>query len=207
MCDRIFLMSRSNPGTDRPYHHGHLRESLLAAALDLLAEKPSGEISLREVAKVAGVSHAAPYHHFDSRTSLLKALGTECMREFVGRQRDAVEVAGSGRDALRDQGVAYVRFAAEKPHAFDLIFDSSICPPGDPAPGTGELIRENEELLASTVAWAQRDGLFAGENTESVADAMWGTVHGLAHLVTEGHLGLDAAVTSIGAVAGGGAKG
>lgn len=197
-------MSRSEEsGAGRPYHHGHLRESLLAAALDLLKSTPPADISLRAVAKEAGVSHAAPYHHFANRTALMEALGTACMERFVARQREAVAAASSGRDALRDQGIAYVRYAAEEPHAFALIFDPTFCPPGNPGPGTAGLVKENLAMLASSVARAQGEGLFVGSDTAEVSTAMWGTVHGLAHLVTEGHLGLDAAVTSLGAVTGG----
>ena len=112
-------MSTSN----RPYHHGRLRESLLDAGFELLRDTPVSELSLRAVAKQAEVSHAAPYHHFANRTALLEALGTECMERFVGRQRTAAENADSGRRSLRDLGIAYVRFAAEEPHAFELIFD------------------------------------------------------------------------------------
>ncbi|HCT13425.1 MAG TPA: hypothetical protein DIW82_01160 [Corynebacterium nuruki] len=123
------------------------------------------------------------------------ALGVACMERFVDRQRAAVAAASNGRDALRDQGIAYVRYAAEEPHAFELIFDPTICPPGNPGPGTAELVKENLAMLASCVARAQEEGLFAGSDTAEVSTAMWGTVHGLAHLVNEGHLDLDAAVT------------
>lgn len=207
MSARIFPVSRSEQnGADRPYHHGHLRESLLTAALDLLKDNPPSAISLRSVAKEAGVSHAAPYHHFANRTALMEALGVACMERFVACQQEAVAAASSGRDALRDQGIAYVRYAAEDPHAFALIFDPAFCPPGNPGPGTAELVQENLTMLASSVTRAQEEGLFVGSDTAEVSTAMWGTMHGLAHLVNEGHLDLDTAITSLGAVTGGGTK-
>lgn len=192
----------SGPGA-RSYHHGNLRAALLDSAFALLTDTPPGSLSLRAVARHAQVSHSAPYHYFADRTALLEALGTECMVRFVEAQEAAVAAAGSGIARLRAQGLAYVDFAADNPHAFQLIYDPAICTPGDPTPERAVQIERIETLLGSCVAAAQAEGMFAGADTAELAVGMWGTVHGLARLLIEGHLDRAAASAAITAVASG----
>lgn len=167
----------------------------------MLASTPPSSLSLRAVAREAGVSHTAPYHYFSDRTALLEALGTECMVRFVEEQRDASD-AESGPDRIVAQGLAYVRFAHSNPHAFALIFDPAYCDPRDPSPERAVLITANEVLLHDNVRQAQAAGAYSEADTEDIAVALWGTVHGLARLVLEGHMGLDVAESAIRAVGG-----
>ena len=188
---RIFLVSSSSVKTvesTRPYHHGNLRQALLDGAFGLLAERPAAQLSLREVARAAGVSHAAPYHYFPDRDSLLKAVGTEAMRRFLQAQQTAVEGAPGALERLVALGLAYVRFAAEEPNAFALVFDAQLCPPGAPNEETAPLIAANEQLLQGCVAAALADGVLGPADPEALGAALWGTVHGLAQLVMAGHL-------------------
>ncbi len=190
---RIFLVSSSSVKTvesARPYHHGNLRQALLDGAFGLLAERPAAQLSLREVARAAGVSHAAPYHYFPDRDSLLKAVGTEAMRRFLQAQQTAVEGAPGALERLVALGLAYVRFAAEEPNAFALVFDAQLCPPGAPNEETAPLIAANEQLLQGCVAAALADGVLGPADPEALGAALWGTVHGLAQLVMAGHLPL-----------------
>ncbi|WZH54159.1 MAG: WHG domain-containing protein [Nocardioides alkalitolerans] len=175
-------MSRSSAG----YHHGNLRPVLLAAALDLLETQAPGTVSLRELARRAGVSHNAPYHHFGDRAGLLAAAGAEAMRRFVDAQRAAAEAEEDPVASLVALGTAYVGWAVAHPGAFAVVFDPEICPPGDPSPTMGGLIAENEELLRAAVARAWPD---APEATRSALEtALWSTTHGLATLVAAGHV-------------------
>ncbi|MDN4163089.1 TetR/AcrR family transcriptional regulator [Nocardioides abyssi] len=177
-------MSRSSSA----YHHGDLRRALVDAGTALLEEQSPTNVSLREVARRAGVSHAAPYHHFGDRGGLLKAIGDGCMRDFLDRQEAAAAAEADPAERLVALGEAYVSFAAERPHAFALVFDPELCPPQDPSPERAPLIARNEELLAECVAaWlTHRDR--GPEDLEALATAFWGTVHGLAALVGEGQL-------------------
>ncbi|MBV6321065.1 TetR/AcrR family transcriptional regulator [Duganella violaceipulchra] len=109
--------------TTKPYHHGNLRDSLLDAADALLAQDGAQALTLREVAKAAGVSHAAPYHHFASREQLLAAVAA---RAFAAL---ATAMAAADGDRARDQGVrlmdiceVYVEFARARPAQFRLMF-------------------------------------------------------------------------------------
>lgn len=178
--------------TDRPYHHGNLRPALLDAAFTLLATRPAAQLSLREVARAAGVSHAAPYHYFSDRDSLLKAVGTECMGRFLQAQQDAVARQTQPLERLLALGLAYVRFAHEQPNAFALVFDAQLCPPGAPNAESAPLIAANEALLRDCVhALQQADGA-PDVDGDALGAALWGTVHGLAQLVMAGHLPMDA---------------
>src|SRR5262247_3375139 len=96
-----------------PYHHGNLREALLKAAIRLIAEVGPTAFTLREVARRAGVSHNAPYRHFEDKEALLAAVATEGFLLLSAALRDAranVEVA---EERFVRTGVAYLRFAQE----------------------------------------------------------------------------------------------
>jgi AcrR family transcriptional regulator len=177
----------------RSYHHGDLRPALLNAVADLLRTTPSDRLSLREVARVAGVSHAAPYHYFPDRAAMLKAAGTDATRRLLEAQVQAADAETDPTARLVAIGLAYVRFAAEHPHAFNLAFDPRICPPGNPLPETAPLIACNETLLSDAVMAAQSAGGLPAGDPASLAAALWATVHGLAQLVMAGLLPIEAA--------------
>ena len=184
---KIFLVSSSTE-SDRPYHHGHLRQALLDAAFALLGRHAAAQLSLREVARAAGVSHAAPYHYFTDRDALLKAVGTECMRRFLQAQRDAVARHRAPVDRLLALGLAYVDFAHAQPNAVALVFDAQLCPPGAPNAESAPLIAANEALLRDCVAALQQADGVPDVDGDALGAALWGTVHGLAQLVMAGHL-------------------
>lgn len=91
-------MSSSKDG----YHHGDLARALEDAAMQLLERMPAAEISLREVARAANVSHNAPYHHFSDRLGLLKAIAERSMADLLGQVSTAAEKASTPRAALAD---------------------------------------------------------------------------------------------------------
>jgi len=199
VSDKIFLVSRSSPDP-RPYHHGNLRQALLDAALRLLADVPAAKLSLRELAREAQVSHAAPYHYFSDRDELIRAAGVEGMRRLLQAQVDAVALAVAPRARLLALGHAYVRFAAREPHSFALVFDPQYCQPGEPTADMAPLIAENERLLADCVARAQSAGVLPPVPPGPLATALWGTVHGLAQLTMAKHLDLPAAEEALDAL-------
>ena len=178
-------MSRSS------YHHGDLAPALEAAAMALLAEQPAGSISLREVARRAGVSHNAPYHHFGDRTQLLKVLAERSLAELVAAER-----AVGARDDLsplaraREFATVYLDFALDRPHAFAAIYDPTICIPGAPTATMAPLIDEIEALLAQLAADLRPE--LSGAALAEFAAALWGLAHGLAELGRAGHLSAEA---------------
>ncbi|MET9865788.1 TetR/AcrR family transcriptional regulator, partial [Streptomyces sp. NPDC006386] len=109
--------------TNRPYHHGDLRRAILTAALDAIAvDGPSG-LSLRDLARRAGVSHAAPAHHFKDRAGLLTAIAAEGFGLLATALREAAD--------LKEAGVRYVRFAREHPAHFQVMFAPELLRAGD----------------------------------------------------------------------------
>src|SRR5690625_2896195 len=102
------------------YHHGDLRRALLDAAAGLVQERRNAEASLREIARRAGVSHTAPYRHFESKEALLAAVAEEGFHQF----REVLEAAAEGKaplDALHATGQAYVDFALGHPGYFRVM--------------------------------------------------------------------------------------
>ncbi|MGF6822016.1 AcrR family transcriptional regulator [Microbacterium sp. ZKA21] len=171
------------------YHHGDLAHALEAAAMRLLEEKPAQEISLREVARSANVSHNAPYHHFADRQGLLKVLAERSMADLVAAVRTAIADADSPVPALIAGGGAYIRYAVQNPNGFDVIYDPTVCVPGHPSATMAPLITELEDALgAAAVA--------AGLENETDAVALWGLIHGLGTLCAAGHFALDSALAA-----------
>ena len=193
-------MSRSAPTARATYHHGNLQAALEDAALSLLATQPAAKISLREVARRAGVSHNAPYNHFGDRTALMHALGVRTMRELLEAQERAVEQEIEPVARVRALGAAYVAYAADHAQAFALVFDPEYCPPGNPDADMAPLITRNEELLAVEVAALVQQPGFAGRDPEALAAGLWASVHGLAVLVMLGHLPRAAAQPALDAL-------
>lgn len=186
-------MSRSGSG----YHHGNLPEALERAAMGLLEHQPAGDISLREVARAAGVSHNAPYHHFGDRRALLKVLAERSMAAMVESQR-AAATADEPVERLRAIARDYVRFAAERPHAFAVVYDPSVCVPGQPTATMAPLIAAEETLVGNAVRAAMPD--LDDTGIAAMTAAAWGAAHGLAQLAQAGHLALDEALAAVDAL-------
>src|SRR5689334_23891011 len=104
------------------YHHGALREELITASLKLIEAEGIGAVSLRRVAREAGVSPGAPYHHFADRAALLTAIATDGFLLLEKRVTVAQHGAATSSAALRATLEAYVRFAHEQPAYFHLMF-------------------------------------------------------------------------------------
>ena len=153
------------------YHHGDLRAVILAKAAALVAERGADGISLRELAREAGVSHAAPAHHFTDRRGLFTALATE----GFGMLADAL--TGARPDFL-DAALAYVRFAIDHPGHYEVMFDKSLYDGGDP------------ELIAAVTAAGTElasgvrtlDDPRAKDDPQAAALAAWSLVHGFSLL-------------------------
>jgi AcrR family transcriptional regulator len=162
----------------KPYHHGDLRESLLAAAEAALAELPLEQVSLREIARRAGVSHAAPKHHFSTLGHMLGEVAARGFERFVAALDEAANRSPDQAPSTRlvAMGRAYVKFAASNPAVYGLMF------------GRRDYEVQTTPRLAAGMfaAWSQledevRDTVGPAQATNG-AVAVWATVHGLAML-------------------------
>jgi AcrR family transcriptional regulator len=108
----------------KPYHHGDLRAALIEQGMALLAQRDADSLSLREVARAAGVSATSVYRHFPDKEALFTALAMEGLAQLGAAQKAAGQAAGGGKQAFAATGRAYVRFALANPALFRLIFAS-----------------------------------------------------------------------------------
>ena|ERR1700733_6598700 len=106
----------------RTYHHGDLRDALISLALETLEKSGPEELTLRGLAERAGVSGMAPYRHFSDKTALLRAVAARGF-EILTEDCKAVDDPGDPRKAIEAFGLAYARFALERPGLFRLLFD------------------------------------------------------------------------------------
>ncbi|QZY45461.1 MULTISPECIES: TetR/AcrR family transcriptional regulator [Mycolicibacterium] len=157
------------------YHHGDLRATILARAADLVAERGADGVSLRELARAAGVSHAAPAHHFTDRRGLFTALATEGFRRLA-------EELSRARPEFLDAALAYVRFALANPGHYEVMFDKSLYHADDPALVDAETAAGSE--LAAGVGTL--DDPRAKDDPQAAALAAWSLVHGFALLWLNG---------------------
>jgi AcrR family transcriptional regulator len=167
------------------YHHGDLRAALREAAENLLQEIGTEGVTLRAVARAAGVSHAAPYRHFSSKEDLLAEVaraGFDQLRERLAAVR--------GEDSVRAAGAAYVRFALEQPAHFELMFGPYIKDFGR-HPELARAAGLSFEELVEIIAAEQREGRVTAGSVEEHATFAWSAVHGLATLAIRRRMGPD----------------
>jgi AcrR family transcriptional regulator len=162
----------------RPYHHGDLPRALVAAAVDLIGEVGPTALSLREVARRAGVSHGAPAHHFGDKAGLLTAVAAQGYDLVAAALTEALERTGD----FREVGVAYVRFALDHRAHFEVMFRPELYRPDDPA------LVEARERAAATLYGPTTD--LTGDAGRGVDGgiAAWSLVHGFATLWLTGNL-------------------
>ena len=167
------------------YHHGDLRTALLSEAAVMIADTGVDSVTMRAISARLGVSHAAPYRHFEDKNALLVAVAAAGFEQLGERLREAIE--GSRRSSasiFSRLGEAYLRFAIGNPAHYRLMY------------GTDALARQNEPLLrnaadallaqvATVMGEQQRAGNIKKQDPEIQAYVAWSAVHGLASLLVE----------------------
>ena len=167
--------------SNEAYHHGNLRDALLAAGLEAL-EGPDGKApSLRELARSVGVSATAVYRHFPDKQALDNALALEGLRLLGRDQLYAAERVGGGSAGFAETGRTYVRFALAHPALFRLMFTQ-----GHPIEDSDARDPARELLTANTRALASDP-----ERAERLALQAWSIAHGIAMLMLDGRIPAD----------------
>jgi AcrR family transcriptional regulator len=159
---------------ERPYHHGDLRAALLRAAVEVIGDVGAANMTMREVARRAGVSHTAATYHFGDKRGLLTAVAVEGYRRLAAELRAAREQHGS----FLEVGVAYVRFAVSDRPYFEVMFVPGLLRGDDPDLRDAQAASA-EELYGTSDATER-------QTFEGVA--AWSLVHGLATLWLNGNL-------------------
>jgi AcrR family transcriptional regulator len=166
---------------DAPYHHGDLRGALIEAAQRILEAEGLAALSLRAVARRAGVSPAAPYHHFPDKQALLDAVaerGFDALTAAMTTRMDRVHGSAARLDA---SGIGYVAFAVANPALFGLMFGTVG---QNPSAGRSlDLARQRAYAVLQVAADASTPG---GKASPTECLRLWALVHGIAKLVLEG---------------------
>jgi AcrR family transcriptional regulator len=159
------------------YHHKDLRNALIDEALAVLASEGSGALTLRELARRLGVTHTAPYAHFNDKSALLQAVSDAGFERLALLLRRCESEPDPDR-AIAEMGHAYIRFARENANLYRLMFaDPEL--PEDPE---GEMSCEEAAALAVVMRVLERIGPPAGVDLRDLSVAIWSMVHGIAML-------------------------
>ena len=164
------------------YHHGDLRAAVLRAAVEVISESGPGAVSLRDLARRAGVSHAAPAHHFGDKAGLLTAVATEGFELLADELTDARD---AGADFLLI-GVRYVGFAVDHRAHFEVMYRPDLYHPDDPA-----VVAARER--AGVALYEGADALAGASDGRLAAIGAWSLMHGFATLWLNRNLPADLA--------------
>nr|WP_321474446.1 TetR/AcrR family transcriptional regulator [uncultured Paludibaculum sp.] len=164
----------------KPYHHGNLRATLIQASLELIrAQGPDG-LTLREAARRAGVSHAAPYRHFRDKDELLAAIAEDGFQRLTTSIQAAVAQSREPRERLSLAGVSYVEFGVDHRAEFHVMFSLALDPAVHPA--TGAAAEAAFQALLNLTEDLNGAGLLPRTDPRTAARIAWAHVHGLTEL-------------------------
>lgn len=185
------------PPDARPYHHGNLRAALLEAAERALLRDGAAALSLRELAREVGVSHAAPRRHFADKQALLDALAEHGFRTLGDELEAAARPPRPFVPRLTAVARAYMRFATGRAALLDVMYEGKHRPGAAPA-----LLAAGERTFAAplaVIAEAQAAGEVVPGDPAEVSLAVWAAIHGLAGLAAADMLGPDADLDALAA--------
>lgn len=179
-------MSNSIPSKSSSYHHGDLRNALIRSGLEILASEGVQSLSLRNVARKAEVSQAAPYRHFKDKDALLAAIAEQGFIR-LGECLEAVEehYAEDARSLFFQSGLAYIKFAQTNPEYMRIMFRDRNPEAGVTFPALQEVADEAFGFLINVVEFCQHEGLARPGHPLTMAITAWATLHGLAILLID----------------------
>jgi len=170
------------------YHHGDCKNALIQAGIEILTKEGIRGLSLRKVAKQAGVSHAAPYAHFKDKQALVAAISTEGYRNLFAR---FLKIGQDHQDnplgKLVEIAWCYIQFAVTEPAHFKITFSGTIEKEKD-YPAFVEISKGSFAFLTAMIGDCQEAGIIKSGSTDLLAVNIWGAIHGLATLLIEGQL-------------------
>lgn len=165
------------------YHHGDLRAACIQAGIRLVEEGGPDAVTIRGVARLVGVSHQAPLHHFHDRDALVHEIAERGFEMLIDRLDREIPAGASPTAALRAYGLIYMLHAVEHPGLFQLMFAPCDEPIGEAA----------HRRLVDLCAAAQSSGELEGDDSLRLAMLLWSVVHGLAALYTS--IGLESGLS------------
>jgi AcrR family transcriptional regulator len=169
------------------YHHGDLRQALISAALALVEERGPHGFTLREAARLVGVTHTAPYRHFADKNALLAAVALDGFEGMFQSALAQVATFDTPAERLQAIGVGYVEYAVAHPSHFRVMYAVELDDCTEP--GLLACKEKTYGLLIETIVAGQASGAFIAGPTEALALSAWSIVHGLAELLINGAAG------------------
>ena len=170
------------------YHHGDLKNALIKAGLEILSKEGVSGLSLRKVARKAGVSHSAPYAHFADKQALIAAISTEGYHLLYEKmQQIQKEFADDPSRQLVEVAWAYVRFAQTDPAQFKVTFSNAVAREKD-FPALIEMTGKCFNQVVNIVEACQESDILAPSPPDTMAVGVWSVVHGFASLLIEGQI-------------------
>ena len=169
---------------ERPYHHGDLRAALLEHAGRILRTEGLEALTLRAVARAAGVSQTAPYRHFADRRALMGAIAADGFRELSRAMEEAM-AEGGGRQGFKGIAFAYVRFARANPALYRVMFGPEVANTAD-LPELASTSRASLGFVQAGLEQLQAAGLVTQGDAAIMAIDLWAALHGLVSLILDG---------------------
>lgn len=182
------MKTKTGKPVSRDYHHGNLRNVLIEAAILQIAAHGARALSLRELSRSIGVSHASTYRHFPSKESVLATIAEQGFEKLTRAMETAARpYRDDPVEMLQATGVAYVEFGVSYPHHLQVMFGDLITHHED-YPALVESSKKAYEVLVSVVREGQQSGRIGAQNERLVTLAAWAQVHGLAMLIASGQI-------------------
>lgn len=172
----------------KKYHHGDLKNALIQAGVEILAQEGVDGLSLRKVAQHAGVSHSAPYAHFPDKQSLIAAISTEGFNQLHTELEAAISpYSKNPKKQLLEGAKTYVRFAEENTDTFKIMF-SGVLEKEKDYPSFVEISSKTFKLVVEVVQACQNADILPTAPANLMAVSVWGQVHGIVSLALEGQV-------------------
>lgn len=181
----------------KEYHHGNLHQALIYSTLTLLKTKTPEEISLRQVARQAGVSQTAPYRHFEDKAALFSAVAQSILFEFDNYIEDSIsQIDDSPDKRLRIISMAYIRYALKYPTKYQLLFRHEALEEPKLFSNQDSCLNDFPKtkilrLLVEIIETGQAKGQVKAGNAKTIALGLWSFSHGLTMLLLQGQLCLN----------------
>ncbi|MFM7449343.1 MAG: TetR/AcrR family transcriptional regulator [Leptolyngbyaceae cyanobacterium] len=173
------------------YHHGDLRQCLIDAAIELIREEGISDLSLRQVAKRVGVSHNAPYRHFEDKDALLAAVAAQGFQSLITAMETVCQtLPQDSSQRLEAIGIAYVMFALEHPFHYRLMFGDYRCNLSKYS-ALAEAAQQSFMVLVNTIRDGQVAGIFRSGDSVDMARVAWSLVHGQSILILDNKLQVE----------------
>ena len=169
------------------YHHGDLRQTLLLAAKELIAENGIENLSLRKLAQRVGVSRTAAYHHFSDKNDLLCAIAAEEFQQRFDQMQSSYNNAKlTDQQKLQQFICDYIRYAAHNPEVYELMFGRCIWKQARCTQQLKEIAYATFQYQLKMIKHWQKQRLILDQDPLRVSQVLWGTMHGIAKLYIDG---------------------